>query len=77
MFEERISASETLAQNTGFSLGDICNAIDSATYHCCVNTQANKMYCAERTAADILKIDTSNGANTCDRSNNAIVCLPD
>ena len=75
--EERVSASETLASNTGASLDGICNAIDSATWHCCVNVQANKMYCAEKKVADILGIDTSNGANTCDKSNNAIVCLPD
>ena len=77
MLEERVSALETLALNTGFSLEAICIVIDSATYHCCVNTQASKMYCAEQALANALKIDTSNGANTCDKSNNALVCLPD
>ena len=77
MLEERVSASETLASNTGASLDGICSAIDSATYHCCVNLQANKMYCAEKAIADILMIDTSNGPNLCDKSNNALVCRPD
>ena len=75
--EERLSALELLASHTGNSLEGICNAIDTDTYHCCVNNVDNKMYCAQTALASVLGIDVSNGANTCDTSNNAAVCAPD
>ena len=59
------------------SLEGICNAIDSADYHCCVNREASKMFCTTKSVADVIGIDTSNGANACDTRDTAIPCLPD
>ena len=74
---------ETLASNTGSSLAGICNSIDGTTatdgetYHCCVNEEENKMYCAETALAAVLQINTANGANVCDTSDNAPICASD
>ena len=72
--EERVAKLENLIENTGEALASICQNIDGAqttkdgikTFHCCVNKQNNRMYCASDSIATFLGIDTSNGGNTCD-----------
>ena len=88
--EARVAAVEKLAENTGESLAGICEAIDgvqatssgtdtliSLPFHCCVNREDNKMFCATSTIANAIGINTSNGNNQCDTSNTATFCLPD
>ena len=83
--EVRVAAVEKLAENTGEALAGICEAIDGVqatssgteTYHCCVNRDDNKMFCATTTLATAIGISTSNGENTCDTSNTAQFCAPD
>ena len=76
---------EVLIENTGQSLAGICEAIDgqqttksgNEEYHCCVNRENNKMFCATTTIADAIGINISNGENTCDSSNQAQFCIDD
>ena len=79
--EAKISALETLAMHTGNSLAAVCKAIDGKSantddsYHCCVNAENNKLYCATTEFATILGISTTNGVNACDTTNTAQPCL--
>ena len=78
--EAKVSQLEGLATNTGNSFDGICDVLDGTaagtdTYHCCVNGEHNKMYCALETLAGVIGISVANGPDVCDRTDTATSCL--
>merc|ERR1712136_534994 len=73
--EAKVDQLDELVGNTGASLEGLCEVLDGRGNHCCVNGEKNKLYCApSEKLANILGINTSNVAATCDRTKNSIMC---
>jgi len=72
--ESKIANLDKLARRTGESLVEICATIEDDQFHCCANPEENKLYCATKSVAEILEINTSNGSGICDISKTSSVC---
>ena len=72
--EAKVDHLDELVGNTGLSLEGLCEALDGRGNHCCVNGEKNKLFCASEHSAKKLGINTSNGPDTCDRTNKSYMC---
>ena len=61
--EAKFAALEAKALNMGHSLSVICSNIDTASNHCCVNQDNNKLVCANTVTADVIGITEQTAGN--------------